>query len=77
MGIILITEKQERVINMMLLPWLLIGGVIWILWDRSQQGSGGSHNRTPDALERLRERYVNGEIDEETYGRMKRVLERS
>lgn len=40
-----------------------------------QSGNGGlSPVKTPDAEEILKRRFVSGEIDEETYGRMLQTL---
>lgn len=62
------------------------GGFMWIFWIllilvivwavKASVGTGGGappSNRSP--LEILRERYAKGEIDQETYDRMKKELE--
>jgi len=68
--------------------WGLLFGILWfvlIAWlvyavvramTRGDGGGGGGGRGGSDrALEVLRERYARGEIDKETYERMKRDLE--
>lgn len=58
----------------MFLPILLvIGLVVYLLWDNKGKlpvaGSGKD-----EAIELLKRRYINGEIDEDTYVKMKRKI---
>lgn len=66
--------------------WGFLWGLLWfalIAWGiytlvriASQGGfTGGSSSKQDAALELLRKRYARGEIDKETYERMKRDLE--
>ena len=48
---------------------ILIGAVIYYLYKEK-----GSFSNTDSAQKKLRERFVAGEIDEETYLRMKELL---
>lgn len=64
----------------MLLFWVLIIVVV-VVMVRGLGGVGGSGDRgdtrpppDKDALEILKERYARGEIDEETYERMRREI---
>ncbi len=60
---------------MMFLPILLIGVFLYFAWDggigQRRQESGRDRS-----LDTLNERYARGEIDEETYDRMRDKLER-
>ncbi len=54
---------------MMMIGWLIIGFIIYhLIKDRGVSLINSDSN----AESRLKERYVNGEIDEETYIRMKK-----
>ena len=53
---------------------LLILVVIWVL-KASVGGGGGSSGSDRSPMEILRERYAKGEIDRETFERMKKDLE--
>lgn len=56
---------------MMIFGWLIIGFIIYhLLKDRGTSFINTDNN----AEARLKERYVNGEIDEETYLRMKKTI---
>ena len=57
---------------MMFLPLIVIGAVLYYLVENKR--SFVSSNNKP--LDQLQERYINGEIDEETYRKMKRVIEK-
>lgn len=58
---------------MMILVWLIIGfGVYYLLKNNT---SNSLNNRCKNNSEELlKQRYVNGEIDEETYKRMWKLL---
>lgn len=60
---------------MMILFWLLIGfGIYYFLISKKDVNLGNSHKTRPE--EKLKERYVNGEIDEETFNkRLKTIRE--
>lgn len=55
----------------MLFGWLFIGVIIYFFWKNKGQVQVGT-----SSLDKLKERFVNGEIDEETYQRMKSVIEK-
>ncbi len=57
----------------MFLGIILIGAIIYFLMNPSNNFM--SQSKEDDALRILKERYVRGEIDEETYQKMKRTLE--
>lgn len=58
----------------MVLFWaLVIAGVVWLVRTLAGAGPGGRPN---DALATLKERYARGEIDRETYQRMRKEIER-
>lgn len=57
---------------MMFLFWIIIGFGIYYLYTNRDQ-STRSHNRQ-SAEDKLKERYVNGEIDTETYQHMLKTL---
>lgn len=58
---------------MMILTFLLLGFVIYyFVANKDVQNFKLSSNKNPEEI--LRERYVNGEIDEETFKNMKEVL---
>jgi putative membrane protein len=53
----------------MLLLWIAIGVIVYYVFIKDSKSSFGSH-----AEDILKQRYVNGEIDESTYNRMKETL---
>lgn len=58
---------------MMILTFLLLGFVIYfIVTNKDAQDFKFSSKKNPEEI--LRERYVNGEIDEDTFKNMKEVL---
>ncbi len=58
---------------MMILTFLLLGFVIYyFVANKDVQNFKLSNNKNPEEI--LRERYVNGEIDEDTFKNMKEVL---
>lgn len=57
--------------SMMLIGWVLIGVVIYYVLKNEK---GLTFSSKSNAEELLKERYVNGEIDEETYLNMKNTL---
>lgn len=57
---------------MMFVPILLIMFILLYLRDKGDHQSSRSDR---DAVLKLKERYIRGEIDEETYFRMKSVIE--
>jgi putative membrane protein len=61
---------------MMLAFWgVLIGGVVLLVWSLTTHSAGDNGTRTPDdALTILSRRYAAGEIDEQTFQRMRSEL---
>lgn len=58
---------------MMILIWLLIGfGIYYLVKDNNNEER--KSNSKADAVEMLKLRYVNGEIDQQTYLRTLEVL---
>jgi len=57
---------------MMLLFWILIGFGVYYLYTNHEQ-SPHSHQHQ-SAEDKLKERYVNGEIDDEMYRQMMKTL---
>lgn len=57
---------------MMFMGWLIIGLVVYFIFKEK----GTSFMNNDNAESRLKERFVNGEIDEETYLRMKKTIEK-
>ena len=57
----------------MILFWVLIGFAIYYLITNSK-AEGNKNKNKKDSVETLKMRYINGEIDEETYGRILKVL---
>jgi putative membrane protein len=53
----------------MLLLWIAIGVIVYYVFIKDSKSSSGLH-----AEDILKQRYVNGEIDETTYNRMKETL---
>lgn len=61
-----------------IIPLAVIGLIVWavIAITRSRSMGSGAANAQPDrALAILKERYAKGELDEETYRRMREELE--
>lgn len=58
---------------MMVLFWILIGLAVYYLVKNDGQAHSRNKNKK-DAIEILKLRYVNGEIDQETYRRTLDVL---
>ncbi len=57
---------------MMFLFWIIIGfGIYYLYTNRDQSANAGNRQSAED---KLKERYVNGEIDTETYQRMLKTL---
>lgn len=62
-------------VEMMLLGWIAIGAVIYLLFKDSISNKfkiGSSSKES--SLKQLDARFINGEIDEETYLRMKSLI---
>jgi len=58
---------------MMILIWVLIGfGVYYMI--KEQKGSGFRSDGKTGPEETLKQRYVTGEIDEETFNRMMKTI---
>lgn len=60
---------------MMFGGWILIAVLLYFLF--SGQSNGTNFRRSTSAEEVLRDRFVRGEIDEETYNRMMNTLKNS
>jgi len=58
---------------MMFFGWILIAVVVYYMFANNNGSVPRMNSKSPKEV--LDERFVNGEIDEETYTRMKRVLE--
>ncbi len=58
---------------MMILVWALIGFAVYYLVTNSKPDESKNNNKK-DPVEALKQRYVSGEIDEETYRRTLKVL---
>ena len=58
---------------MMFIGWLLIAAVIYFVFTNSGATLPKVSSKSPKEV--LDERFVNGEIDEQTYARMKSALE--
>ena len=60
----------------MFLPVLLvIGLVVYLLWNNPNHSNLSMIGHQKDeAIELLKRRYINGDIDEETYEKMKRTI---
>lgn len=57
---------------MMFLFWIIIGfGIYYLYTNRDENSRSGSQQSAED---KLKERYVNGEIDTETYQHMLKTL---
>ncbi|MBC7088136.1 MAG: hypothetical protein H5T96_06560 [Tissierellales bacterium] len=54
---------------------LVILLLIIILYVLYKNGQLDFHNKEDESLKKLKEKYINGEIDEETYLRMKKNIE--
>lgn len=59
-------------IHMMLLFLILIGAAIYYLVENKK----GYSTKAVKPVDVLKDRYINGEIDEETYKRIKKVIEK-
>ncbi|KUO61419.1 MAG: hypothetical protein APF84_08935 [Gracilibacter sp. BRH_c7a] len=60
---------------MMILTFLLLGfGIYYIMTNKDGQNIKFNNHKNPEEI--LRERYANGEIDDETFRTMKEVLKR-
>lgn len=60
-----------------LVPLVVIGLVVWavVAFTRSHSARGGATEAGPDrSLEILKERYAKGELDADTYQRMRKEL---
>lgn len=62
---------KKEVSQMILIPILLVVAFIYLFNGDNKISISNQHN---DPERKLKERYINGEIDEETYLRMKSVL---
>jgi len=58
---------------MMLFGWILIAVVFYYMFANGNSNMPKLNSKSPKEV--LDERFVNGEIDEETYTRMKKALE--
>ncbi len=56
----------------MIVPFLILIGVVYLLLKDDKGIKFNTHQNSPE--QKLKERYVHGEIDEETYLRMKSVI---
>lgn len=57
---------------MMFLFWIIIGFGIYYLYTNRGESTGSGNQQS--AEDKLKERYVNGEIDTETYQHMQKTL---
>jgi uncharacterized membrane protein len=57
----------------MIFLWLIVGYGIYYLFENGGRADFNRHNNK-NSVEVLRQRYANGEIDDETYKRMLKVL---
>jgi len=58
---------------MMIFFWALMGiGIYYLLTNKKDVNLGNNHKTSPE--EKLKERYVNGEIDEETFNKMLKTI---
>lgn len=58
---------------MMIIVWLIIGFGIYYLFKNSGSIDFNGQNKK-NSVEVLKQRYINGEIDDDTYKRMLKVL---
>lgn len=58
-----------------IVPLLLIGLVVWAVVALVRSRTGDQGDAADRSLAILKERYARGELDEETYRRMRRELE--
>ena len=58
--------------NMMIFGWILIGWVIYYFIKNGEFESKCKNSKSAEDI--LKERYVNGEIDEVTYNKMKMTI---
>jgi len=56
---------------MMMFGWLFIGIIVYFIFKEKGESLTNKNN----AQTRLKQRFVNGEIEEETYLRMKSIIE--
>jgi len=60
---------------MMMILWLFFGFAMYSIFSRSRHSNSQFHNeKSPEDI--LKERYINGEIDEEVYKKMNKIINR-
>lgn len=59
---------------MMILVWILLGVGIYYLFIKKDGIEIGHNNKETEAEKALKLRYVNGEINQEEYEKMKKVI---
>lgn len=58
---------------MMMFIWLLLGfGIYYLVTNKNRANTRSTYSKTPEEI--LKERYAIGEIDEETFERMKKNI---
>lgn len=57
---------------MMILVWIIVGYLVYDYLKKNNVSSGTQENGS--AMEVLKQRYVNGEIDEETFQRLSKTI---
>lgn len=58
----------------MIFVWIIIGLLIYYMYKNNSSVSINSEKKS-SSLEVLKHRYVKGEIDDETYERMKKIIQ--
>lgn len=58
----------------MIFGWILIGLIIFSLYKRKGYRYEMNMQRKMSSIDRLQERFINGEIDEKTYTYMKNII---
>ena len=59
---------------MMILVWMIIGFGIYNIFKNNEVNNKSNKETDVNAIEALKQRYVRGEIDDETYIKMMKVI---